>query len=78
MRTLTTFGATFFATCVTAIPAFADPIGGILGDLGGFFHHSPPAGAPAPLLAAGIPAFIAIGGGALVMKLIARRRNPAE
>jgi hypothetical protein len=33
--------------------------------------------APAPLLAAGIPAFIALGGGAAVARLLRRRRDPA-
>jgi hypothetical protein len=36
------------------------------------------AGAPAPLLAAGIPAFLALGGGALATKLIRRFRNRKE
>jgi hypothetical protein len=35
-------------------------------------------GAPAPLLAAGIPAFLALGGGALATKLIRRFRNRKE
>jgi hypothetical protein len=35
--------------------------------------HSHPA--PAPLLAAGIPAFVALGGGAIAGRLIRRRRK---
>jgi len=65
MRTLTAFVATCIATCVTALPALAS------------IRFYPPDGAPAPLLAAGIPAFIAIGGGALAMKLVALRRGSA-
>jgi len=64
MRTLTAFVATCIATCVTALPAFAT-------------LHFDPDGAPAPLLAAGIPAFIALVGGALAMKLVALRRGSA-
>jgi hypothetical protein len=37
-----------------------------------------PSGAPAPLLAAGIPAFLALGGGALAVKLIRKFRNRKE
>jgi hypothetical protein len=66
MRTLPTLVATCFATCMTAVPALAS------------IHFDPPNGAPAPLLAAGIPAFIAIGGGALVMKIIGRHQRSAE
>jgi hypothetical protein len=36
------------------------------------------AGAPAPLLAAGIPAFLALGGGVLATKLISKFRNRKE
>jgi hypothetical protein len=66
MRTLPTFFATCIATCVTALPALAS------------IRLNPPDGAPAPLLAAGIPAFIAIGGGALAMKIIGRRQGSAQ
>jgi hypothetical protein len=38
----------------------------------------PTVGAPAPLLAAGIPAFLALGGGVLATKLIRRFRNRKE
>lgn len=31
--------------------------------------------APAPLLAAGIPAFVAVGGGAVIGRIIRRRRR---
>jgi hypothetical protein len=41
-------------------------------------YASPPVGAPAPLLAAGIPAFLALGGGALATKLVRRFRNRKE
>jgi hypothetical protein len=77
MQRLTTFVASGFVTCVTALPAFADPIGNFWGGIGGFFHGSP-SGAPAPLLAAGIPAFIAVGGGALAMKLFRHRHGSAQ
>jgi hypothetical protein len=39
---------------------------------------APPSGAPAPLLAAGIPAFLALGGGALATKLIRKFRGQKE
>jgi hypothetical protein len=39
---------------------------------------APTVGAPAPLLAAGIPAFLALGGGVLATKLIRRFRNRKE
>jgi hypothetical protein len=38
----------------------------------------PRLGAPAPLLAAGIPAFLALGGGVLATKVIRRVRNRKE
>jgi len=56
-----------------AMPAFAGPLGGILDLVLGQHHTSPPCGAPAPLLAAGLPAFILLGGGALMTKLFRQR-----
>jgi hypothetical protein len=38
----------------------------------------PVQGAPAPLLAAGIPAFLALGGGVLATELIRKFRNRKE
>jgi hypothetical protein len=38
-------------------------------------HHYDPAPAPAPLLAAGIPAFVALGGGVAVTKIVRRFRR---
>ena len=43
-----------------------------------FAVHQGPQPAPAPLLGAGIPAFFALGGGALIARLRARRRKHAE
>jgi hypothetical protein len=77
MKKVIPFVATILVTCVTAMPAFADDLLSNLPIVGSWFGGSP-AGAPAPLLAAGIPAFIAIGGGALAMKFFARRRKSAE
>jgi hypothetical protein len=34
--------------------------------------------APAPLLAAGIPAFLALGGGALIGKIVRRRKTDTK
>jgi hypothetical protein len=50
--------------------AFAAPCPAI----GCGFGHT----APAPLLAAGIPAFIALGGGAGIVRLLRRRRMRAQ
>jgi hypothetical protein len=38
-------------------------------------HRHSGGGTPAPLLAAGIPAFLALGGGAATTKLVRRFRN---
>jgi len=40
--------------------------------------HQVPHPAPAPLLGAGLPAFFALGGGALIARLRARRARPTE
>jgi len=73
MKKLSVFASGLAVTCLTSLPAFAGSIGDILDGL--FCHHPahPPCGAPAPLLAAGIPAFIALGGGALLAKFFAQR-----
>jgi hypothetical protein len=73
MKTTKLFISTCFVTCLTALPAFADGLGDIPIVGGLFGGHGGTEGAPAPLLAAGIPAFIALGGGALAMKLFRRR-----
>jgi hypothetical protein len=39
---------------------------------------SAPHPAPAPLLAAGIPAFIALGGGAFIGRMVRRRKTEAR
>ena len=74
MKNKAVFVSSCFVICMATMPAFADTLGGILGGLpivGGLLGGgSSPAGAPAPLLAAGIPAFIALGGGALLTKLL--------
>ena len=69
-------------------PSFGD--GGFFGrgDHGGHGDHGgggggengggPHKGAPAPLLAAGIPAFIALGGAAGIARLVRRRRDKAQ
>lgn len=69
VKKLTTLLTPCFVACVTALPAFANPIWG--------WGGGPSHGAPAPLLAAGIPAFIAIGVGALAMKLFRNRDRTA-
>jgi hypothetical protein len=76
MKKLTVFASGLAVTCLTSLPAFAGPLNDLLGGL--FSHHliSPPCGAPAPLLAAGIPAFIALGGGALLVKFFPQRDVP--
>ena len=40
--------------------------------------HQAPHPAPAPLLGAGIPAFFALGGGALIARFRARRQKRSE
>jgi hypothetical protein len=40
-----------------------------------FEHRHHGGGAPAPLLAAGIPAFVALGGGAAITRLVRRFRK---
>jgi len=45
-------------------------------DLLDFGRKHPPA--PAPLLAAGVPAFAALGGGALASRLLRRRRGASK
>jgi hypothetical protein len=35
-------------------------------------------GAPAPLLAAGIPSFIALGGGAFLVRMVRRRKSEKD
>jgi hypothetical protein len=57
--------AVFALVGLTALAAYA-------GNLSG------PFGAPAPLLAAGIPAFLALGGGVLATKLIRKFRGQKE
>ena len=59
MRFFETTLAGITMACLAVGPAFA--------------HHWGPA--PAPLLAAGIPAFTALGGGVAVSKLMARFRR---
>jgi hypothetical protein len=52
----------FFTTCLICGAAFATPV-------------PTPTSAPAPLLAAGIPAFAALGGGVVVTKFLRRFRS---
>jgi hypothetical protein len=55
--------------CLLALPAFAQ-----LDDLARHRHH----GAPAPIIGAGIPAALAIGGVWLGRKLLRRRKRQQD
>ena len=77
-RNVAVFGIALAVALVSAHAAFAGeiciPFFGCInfGGGGGGGGNNP---APAPLLAAGIPAFFALGGGVLVSKLF-RKRGP--
>jgi len=72
LRLIAALAALASAT-VLAAPhrAGADPGNGIGQGIGGGRGHK---SAPAPLLAAGIPAFLAIGGAAAIRRLVRGRR----
>jgi hypothetical protein len=81
IKGMAVFGVALAALVVGAHAAFADgggeiciPFLGCFGGSGGGGHP-----APAPLLAAGIPAFTALGGGVLVSRLVRRfRKNKSQ
>jgi len=78
MRNTAVLGLTLATSLVVATAAFAGPGPGPVGQPPGnrcFILCSPPGGhpAPAPLLAAGLPAFAALGGGLFVSRLFRRR-----
>ena len=63
--------------CISALPALADPGGipnGGVGNGNGNGNEKHILGAPAPLLGAGIPAALILGGVLLGAKLIRRKR----
>ena len=70
-----------WSTALSSLVFFAAPAFAVLAVVGLTVEAAwagGPVGAPAPLLAAGIPAFLALGGGVLVTKLIRRFRNRKE
>jgi hypothetical protein len=71
-------GVAFWLLCVAGpalAPAWAGD--GFGGGWGGGFGGGHQHGAPAPLLAAGLPAFAAFGGGALTLRWARRRQGGA-
>ncbi|MDR3520225.1 MAG: hypothetical protein P4L54_01270 [Acidocella sp.] len=62
MKTLGMTAALLMWGLLAIAPAFA-------------FIDDPPPAAPAPMLASGIPAFIAVGGGAALVRLLRKRRD---
>jgi hypothetical protein len=62
---------------VKAMPMLAVVILG-LALTAGTANASVPRPAPAPLLAAGFPAFVALGGAAWVGRIVRRRKKPAQ
>jgi hypothetical protein len=71
------FGLALVAVMVTSDAAFADPQCPWWDFLCYLSPPHNPQPAPAPLLAAGIPAFTALGGGVLVSRLVRKFRRKA-
>jgi hypothetical protein len=69
--------AALLVSCAMATPSLASGPHPYLRGLfvAVYFHRHHGGGAPAPLLAAGIPAFLALGGGAATTSLVRRFRN---
>ncbi|HQT63353.1 MAG: hypothetical protein B7Z75_00160 [Acidocella sp. 20-57-95] len=65
MKTVSIVAACLVVTLFSVAPAFAEQNGN-----GG---NPAPAAAPAPALGAGIPALLAVGGGAALLRLLRKR-----